>query len=369
MTNASDRYPVFPPVEEKISFIEAANAVLRKWRIVVVLPVVFALAVGVRTLTQDRTYSASASFTPRVAESRAGGGAAALAQQFGVSLGTERTGQSPEFYMQLLRSTTLLRRTVEAQYKVPTGKGAVWGGTLIEYWHLSKQGGSVPSWRRATEILRGHITLTLARETGIVGMRVSADNPALAEQIAERLLSQLNDYNLEVRQSRAQEESRFISGRITEARSDLLAGERVLQDFLRQNREFRNSPDLMFEHDRLEREVLMRQEVYSSLLRSQEQARIDAVRDTPLITVIDDPSGMGEPEGRGTVQRTIVAFVVGLMLAVFIAFITEFARRRRETEDSEYQEFRGLAREAWGDLLHPGRWMPRGKKAAAAEDR
>lgn len=368
MNNATDHYPAFPPIEEKISFIEAANAVLRKWRVVVVLPLLFALAVGVRTLTQDRTYSASASFTPRVAESRTGGGAAALAQQFGVSLGTERAGQSPEFYMQLLRSTTLLRRAVDSQYKVPTDKG-VWSGTLIEYWHLNKKGGNVPSWRRATEILRGKITLSLTRETGVVGIRVSADNPKLAEQIAERLLSLLNAYNLEVRQSRAQEESRFISGRITEARSDLLVGERTLQDFLRQNREFRNSPDLMFEHDRLEREVLMRQEVYSSLLRSQEQVRIDAVRDTPLITIIDDPTGMGEPEGRGTVQRTIVAFVVGLILAVFIAFVTEFARRRRETEDAQYEEFRGLAREAWGDLLHPGRWMPRGKKRVTAEDR
>jgi uncharacterized protein involved in exopolysaccharide biosynthesis len=369
MNNATDHYPAFPPVEEKISFIEAANAVLRKWRVVVVLPVVFALVVGVRSLTQDRTYAASASFTPRASESRAGGGAASLAQQFGVSLGTERAGQSPEFYMQLLRSRTLLRRAVEAQYKVPTGKGGIWAGTLIEYWHLNKPGGTIPSWRQASEILRGKITPSLTRETGVVGVSVSADNPVLAEQIAERLLNLLNEYNLEVRQSRAQEEERFINGRITDAGADLLVAERALQDFLRQNREFRNSPDLMFEHDRLERQVLMRQEVYSSLLRSQEQARIDAVRDTPLITVIDDPKGTGEPEGRGTVQRTMVAFVVGLMLAVIIAFVTEFARRRRETEDSQYREFRGLVREAWGDLLHPARWMRRGKRPATVGDR
>ena len=66
--------------------------------------------------------------------------------------------------------------------------------------------------------------------------------------------------------------------------------ERAREDFLRQNRGFGNSPELMSEHDRLQRQVAMRQEVYTSLLRSQEQARIDAVRDTPLLAFIDTPS-------------------------------------------------------------------------------
>jgi uncharacterized protein involved in exopolysaccharide biosynthesis len=356
------------PQEDEVSLVEIANSVLRNWRVVVVLPVLLMLMAAAWSFTQDRRYAATASFMPQAGESRGVGGAAALAQQFGVNLGTERPGQSPQFYVDLLRSRTVLQAAVESEYHFPTDEGQTWRGSLIQYWELDEEGISGASWRRATEILSDAISAAVSRETGVVRLAVSSDHPALAEQIAERLLDLLNEFNLEVRQGRAQEEGRFISSRLTEAQAELRAAEGALQDFLRQNREFGNSPELAFEHDRLQRQVMMRQEVYTSLLRSQEQARIDAVRDTPLFTVIDHPAGTAEPQGRGTVMRALLAFILGLMLAVFIAFLTEFARRSRETRDPHYQEFQSLSREAWEDLRHPRRWMRKSDKGVAAGD-
>lgn len=210
------------------------------------------------------------------------------------------------------------------------------------------------------------MTASVSRETGVVRLAVSSDHPVLAEAIAERLLDLLNEINLEVRQGRAQEEGRFISGRVGEAQAQLLAAETSLQGFLRQNREFGNSPELLFEHDRLQRQVVMRQEIYTSLLRSEEQARIDAVRDIPLFAVIDQPAGTAEVQGRRTVIRSAIAFVLGLMIAVVVAFVAEFTRRSRETGDPHYRELQGLAREAWSDLRHPTRWLRRGDKRVAA---
>jgi uncharacterized protein involved in exopolysaccharide biosynthesis len=217
-------------------------------------------------------------------------------------------------------------------------------------------------------VLNGAITASVDRETGVVNLTIATDNPALSEKIAERLLDLLNKFNLEVRQSRAQEEGRFIAGRMTEAQEELLAGEGALQNFLRQNREFRNSPELTFEHDRLLRYVTMRQEVYTSLLRSQEQARIDAVRDIPLFTVIDHPAGTAEPQGRGTVMLALLALMFGLMVAVLGAFMNEFARRGQESRDPGIRELRTLAREAWDGLRHPGSWFRRREKGVPASD-
>lgn len=366
--HATDPHSGLPPDDDEISLVEIANTILRNWRVVAILPAILALVVGAWSLTRDRTYAASASFMPQAAEARGAGGAAALAQQFGVNLGTERPGQSPQFYVDLLRSRTLLRQAVEAEYEFPVDDGRTWRGTLVQYWELDERSGPLPPWRHAMESLRDAISTSVNRETGVVRLAVSSGHPVLSERIADKLLELLNEFNLEVRQSRAQDEGRFISGRMTDAQAELSAAEAELQDFLRRNREFRNSPELVFEHDRLQRQVLMRQEVYTSLLRSREQARIDAVRDIPLFTVIDHPTGTAEPEPRGTVMRAILAFMVGLMLAVFVAFVTEFARRRREREDPDYREFQGLAREVWNDLRQPARWLRRGKKPVAAGD-
>jgi uncharacterized protein involved in exopolysaccharide biosynthesis len=354
--------------DREISLVEIANTILRQWRMVLAVPLALAMVVGLWTLGQDRTYVASASFIPQGAEGRGGGGAAALAQQFGVSLGTERPGQSPQFYVDLLRSRTVLRDAVESEYQVPAEDGTIRRANLIELFDIEEGRSTLPPWRRAADELEDGISTSVARETGLVQLTVSASHPALAEQIAERLLEILDTFNTEVRQSRAQEESRFIGGRLTEAQAELRAVENALQDFLRQNREFRNSPELTFEHDRLQRQVAMRQEVYTSLLRSQEQARIDAVRDTPLFTVVDHPAGTAEPQGRGTVMRAILAFMLGIMVAVGVAFIREATRRGREAEDPHYREFQGLARQAWDDLRHPKRWVRGEKRVAAGGD-
>jgi uncharacterized protein involved in exopolysaccharide biosynthesis len=368
MNNETAHYPAVPPDADQMSLVVIPMTILRNWRVIAVLPVLLALIVGLWSITRERTYEASASFMPQATDGRGTGGAAALAQQFGVSLGTERSSQSPQFYLDLLRSRTLLRKAVEAEYQIPSEGGQIWRGTLVQYWDLDDRGSSLPPWRQATELLKKDISAAVGRETGIVQFTVASAHPVLAEEIAVTLLELMNDFNLEVRQSRAQEEGRFIIGRMTEAQAELLTAENALQAFLQQNREFRNSPELLFEHDRLQRQVLMRQEVYTSLLRSHEQVRIDAVRDIPLFTVIDHPAGTAEPQGRRTVQRVVVAFMLGFTLAILVVGIREFDRRSREEEDPHYREFQSLARDVWQDLRHPARWMRRGEKALPLGD-
>jgi uncharacterized protein involved in exopolysaccharide biosynthesis len=352
--------------DDEMSIVEIANTILRQWRMVVAVPLVLALVVGLWTLSQDRAYAASASFIPQAAEGRSGVGAAALAQQFGVTLGSERPGESPQFYVDLLRSRTVLRDAVESEYQVPAENGTMRRGNLIELFDIGEGRGRLPPWRRAANKLEDGISTSVARETGLVELTVSAPHPALAEQIAQRLLEILETFNTEVRQSRAHEEGRFIGDRLTEAQAELRTVENALQEFLRQNRDFRNSPELTFEHDRLQRQVAMRQEVYTSLVRSQEQARIDAVRDTPHFTVVDHPAGTAEPKGRGTVMRAILAFLLGLVGAVVVAFLGEATRRGHDSDDPHYREFQGLAREAWEDLRRPKRWVRRGGERVAA---
>lgn len=355
-----------PSSEGETSLIEIVNGILRGWRTVLALPLAFALVAGTMSLNRTRSFSATASFLPQTTETRGMGGAAALAQQFGVSLGPERAGQSPQFYEGLLRTTTILRRAVESEYRVPSDSGQSWTGTLLQYWRMHEDSDPTPPWRRGVGRLRGAIATSVRRETGVVELRVSADKPLLAEQVAARLLELLNDYNLEVRQARARDETRFITERLMEAHGALRAAEDGLEGFLRRNRNFRSSPELTCEHDRLQRQVLARQEVYIALLRAQEQARIDGMRDTPVIQIIDSPTGSGQPQSRKVVLRTLIAFLAGLLLAVGLATAREVARRGRSSKDPYYREFEDLVRRAWSDLRHPRQWLGKGVRRPAA---
>jgi uncharacterized protein involved in exopolysaccharide biosynthesis len=354
--------------DEEITLVEIANTVLRHWRLVVAIPVLFALGVSLWTLVEDRTYVASAWLLPQTTDSRLTPGAAALAQQLGVNVGAERAGQSPQFYVDLLSSRAVLQKAVEAEYEIREPDGTSRRGNLIDFFETTERAGQSSPVKKAMDELADNITTSITRESGLIRVRVNAEHPGLAEQIAGRLLDILHAVNLEVRRSRALEEGRFIGERVADARSELDAAEASLQAFLRQNRDFSHSPDLRFEHDRLQRQVVMRQEVYTALLRSQEQARIDGVRDTPAFAVIDHPEGSAEPLRRGLAVRIVIALMLGLMVSVFAAFIRESNRRRRETGDPQFMEFRGLAQQAWEDLRHPGRWVRSEKKSVAVGD-
>src|SRR5438876_484305 len=87
----------------------------------------------------------------------------------------------------------------------------------------------------------------------------------------------------------ASQERRFLGERLDTARAELRRAEGALEKFLQRNRSYPNSPTLLFEHDRLQREAGLRQDVYSMLTQAYEQARMQAVRNTPSISLIDHP--------------------------------------------------------------------------------
>jgi uncharacterized protein involved in exopolysaccharide biosynthesis len=140
---------------------------------------------------------------------------------------------------------------------------------------------------------------------------------------------------------------------LREAETELYQAEADLQAFLRQNRTFRDAPELAFEHSRLQRQVTLRQELVSSLSQAREQARIDAVRDTPVITVVEAARGSARAQARGTVTKAILAGITGFALAILLAFFLEFIHRAKHDDRATYQEFNTLRRSAWQELRHP----------------
>jgi uncharacterized protein involved in exopolysaccharide biosynthesis len=124
-----------------------------------------------------------------------------------------------------------------------------------------------------------------------------------------------------------------------EAEAELRAAEDELRDWLERNRQFENSPELRFQYERLQRQVTIKQEVFTTLRRSYEEARIQEVNDTPVITVIDRAV---PPEQKSSPKRklnVILALFLGGIVGVFGAFGREFAERARESEKGEYEEF------------------------------
>jgi uncharacterized protein involved in exopolysaccharide biosynthesis len=286
------------------------------------------------TLLQRRSYTSSAVFMPQASESplaRLSG----LAAQFGFAVPGNEGSPPPAFYADLLESRGVLQRAVLTPY----GPYAVGDGgdtvqrTLIDIYQVR---GRTAGERRdaAVRRLRDDLRITVARETDLITLEVTTRSAALSQQVAARMVQLVGEFNLKTRQTRAGAERQFVEARLQDARSELKAAEDRLQVFLQRNRDFRSAPQLAFQYDRLQRDVTMRQELYTSLAQSFEQARIEEVRNTPVITIVEPANLPTSPDRRRTVLKGLLGLIAGLLIGTFAVALRHAFRDLRSPDSA-----------------------------------
>jgi uncharacterized protein involved in exopolysaccharide biosynthesis len=267
-------------------------------------------------LVQKRTYTSRAAFMPQ--SRRTPSNISGLAAQFGLAVPGADGAQSPAFFADLMTSRELLKPLLTVRFAGSEGRGSA---RTLEAW--LEPTGSTEALRRENLIdkVAKMISATVAQKTGVVRITVSAPDPVLAQQVDSALLSQLNKFNLESRQSQAAAERRFTESRLAQVRADLLAAEDRLRGFLEANRNYRQSPQLTFQYERMNRDVSVQQQLFLTLSQAYEQAKIEEVRDTPVITVLEHPEVPARPDSRKSVLRAAIGLFLGLVVGGVIALV------------------------------------------------
>jgi len=335
------------PTGAGFSLIGLANVILHERLLVGGIGGLGLLVAVSLTLLQHRSYTVGSTFLPQ--SRRTPNTLSTIAAQFGLSVPVTEGNQSPNFYADLMKSREVLGRAVDGNFLV--GNTEV---SLIEFLGVE---GSTPALRRERAIhkLRDHVTVTVMPRTSVVKVEVRADDPSLAFQINRSLLDLVNRFNLESRRSQATAERQFTERRLAEVQIELKQAEDRLQTFLTRNRDYRNSPILVFDQDRLAREVAMRQQVFTSLAQAYEQAKIDEVRDTPVIIVVESPEIPAQPDPRGVFIRSFLGIVMGALLGALLALGRDRLSVLRQSTDPEARTFSRLLAEFKTDLRRPWR--------------
>jgi len=343
-----------PAPERDLTLLDLVNTVLRYRRSIVLLPLLF-MALGVAlSMSRPREYAADAAFMMQ----GAGGDkspVAGIAAQFGVAVPGGGMDVA-QLYSDLLTSRRFLGDLATTRFEF-RDRGERHAGTLVE---LLEVPGATPvqERRKAVEVLNTMVSSRVNPSTGVVSFTVTTEWPALSEQMAQRLLAMVTEFNLSTRQSQAASERRFAEARLGESRRELRAAENALAAFLESNRRLENAPDLLMRRERLQRDVAEHEAVYTMLAQAYERARIDEVRDTPVITVIEGPVGSARAQSRETVIRAMLMLMLGLVLAVGFAFWRETLRVSRERQSPELGEYLRLRDETLGGLLRRRRRTP-----------
>ena len=225
------------------------------------------------------------------------GSLAGLASQLGnLPLGGGMV--SAQFFADVLPTDVVLRRVLADSFP--------WEGRMArlpEIYDLDDKPPAIQQYQ-AVNRLRKSLSVTVNARTNMVRFSVEGPTPELAKALADAILRSLNQVNITLRQTRAGLEQSFTADRAEEARRDLANAEEALTRFYQRNRSINGAPALLTEEARLKRAVEMTQTIYTQLRLQQEQAAVQAVRNTPAISVVDPPI---EPVRKSKPKRKMAA--------------------------------------------------------------
>ena len=312
MTQASST-PATPRREAiRASLLRVIGPWMRHRRLVFGVPVVLMLLTVVVVLILPATYSVDGGFVPQTSSSTASA-LVGVAAQFGVNLGDQDPTQSADFYSQLLTSTEFRRAMAAAPVEVGEG-GARRTIVLADYYDIDKSLSPEARLIATAAKMREDFDVWTNPRIQWVQFEYRSSDPGLSYAIALRTLAWVDSFNIAARRSAAAEQVTFIEGRVRDATDSLTQAENAMQYFLERNREYRSSPQLTFQAARLQQRIDLFTGVLTSLRTNLESSRVDAVRNTSVVTVVLPVRYPPSPDPRRTILKAVLVAILGFIV-------------------------------------------------------
>jgi uncharacterized protein involved in exopolysaccharide biosynthesis len=329
--------------DDEISLITVLNVFLRqRWFILGIAAGLAALAVAAVILA-PRTYTVESSF---IIQKRDQPQAVGIAAQLGLDVDAADATQSPAFYAALVKTPDVLDRLVDTTFATSNNPKP---RSLAALWSLSDKSPDATR-RDVIDRLQKVVSSAVSQKLDLVVMSVRTQDAQLSRELADGIISQVNSFNLRTRQSRAAAERQFDERLVQEVGSDLRRAEDETQQFLQRNQQLHMSAELEMQKQRLTRRLEILNARYVSVVTAYDRARIDEVRDTPVVTVIERPRLPVSADPRGLPKKTLLMFLVGLAIGSVAALIRHIVASVRSSGDGDAREFHQLLDETSGEV-------------------
>ena len=309
---------------EETSLLAFLTILLVHRRVIAVCGLVGTIAFGLLASTEASLFVSRSSFIIRSAKNPVTipGGAGALGFSLAAYL---EFSQSVAFYADLGRAMPTLRKIASMQYAT---SGSTTKRPLPEVLGIKEKVPSIAAERAALE-LRDKVTYAISTRTGVVRLSVESPDPVVAQEINANILAELDRWSKTEGHYQAMLERQFVQQLVADARSKLNQAEATQRSFLETNRSYNSSPELRLEANRLERDVGMRQQIYTALAQTYEQARIEENRVPTILNIVETADLPVEPQRREALRKTLIGLVAGLLVGMVIAVLQQRVEEKK----------------------------------------
>ena len=202
---------------------------------------------------------------------------------------------------------------------------------LIGYWSFKEKGYLSKIFKRsssdesilnnALEKYFSLLSVNEDRRTGLIQVNIEMESPFLAAEIANFIGSEIQIYIQKQNSAQAAKEKLFISDRLIVVKSELEDLEDSLKNFKERNRGYEASAELFMKFSQKLREVEAKQQVYVTLQQQLELARINEVKQTPIINILDEAKSPVNKSRPNRLTITILCMLAGFIISSSISII------------------------------------------------
>ncbi len=203
--------------------------------------------------------------------------------------------------------------------------------TLIDFWKLSEVGilSKILKRKNSSEDifnkgLKKYFSLLSVKEdrrTGLIQVNIEMESPNLAAEVANFIGSEIQSYIQKQNTVKAVKEKLFIRERLVVVKSELEILEENLKEFKERNRGYEVSPELFMIYSQKFREVEAKQQVYVTLQQQLELARINEVKQTPIINILDEAKPPVNKSKPNRVIISLLSLLAGFLFGASISII------------------------------------------------
>ncbi|MBI4726218.1 hypothetical protein HY768_03165 [candidate division TA06 bacterium] len=178
-----------------------------------------------------------------------------------------------------------------------------------------------------------HLALNRAMTTSIdariksLDISLKVDDPQIAAELMNAIVEELDNYNILYRNNKAKMNREFVEKRLKDTGDSLAKYEEALRLFREENRNVAQSPMLMLRQQRLVRRVNVSYELYLLLTKEYETAKLQEVRDTPVLDIIERARPLPVKSGPVRRKALMTVFLLALVSGLFFLLAGEHLKK------------------------------------------
>ena len=362
---------------DEIDIMELLRKLFKDWKLILKWCGIAAVVGLVIAFSIPAEFTVNSKLAPESVSRSGGGSLGSLASLAGISLGSVSGSDAvyPDLYPDIISSTPFVVELFPVQVEFGDKKQPVtadyytylkkytrkpWWGKVMGFpmkalgWFvgLFREKGEKPEEGYAhldptaltaeqagvANAIRENVMLSVDKKTSIISLAVTAQDPKVAAEISEEVISRLQTYVTNYRTEKARLDVEYYEGLYNESKEAYFKSQQLYAGYMDRNQGV-VLQRVKTEQERLQNEMNLNYQLYNTCAQQLQAAKAKVQQETPVFTIINPPQVPLKKSNTSKLTILIASIFLGAVVAaVWILWGRDTIANFKKKDDEEEAE-------------------------------